>query len=183
MGFVISHDEICKDWGIIQIFPAPRWDDELEMNTTPVQRTLIWRMGLVVLGLALGASVVGWSLALWPAPERESTPIQVPAQAPAVESVVKSLAGGNEAGAAVSADAVVEPVGGTWKLQGVVAAAEGQGLALLSKDEGPARNWRVGQTLPDGLSLLRVSPTGVELGDAKTGEVKQRLSLPKPPTP
>ena len=151
-----------------------------DMSASDVQRPWLWRLGLMALGLALGASVVGWGLNLWPQPERESKPIEVSVQAPTVEAVVKSLAGGDAAPPADKGSEGAEAAASAWKLLGVMAATEGQGMALLSRGDEPARNWRVGQALPDGLNLLRVSPTGVELGDAKTGEVKVRLNLPKP---
>jgi len=50
-------------------------------------------------------------------------------------------------------------------------AAGAHGAAVLSVDGGPARAYRVGEEIAQGLALAGVSPTGVELdrGGARVG--------------
>ena len=156
-----------------------------ELHQTSVRPPLALRLGLGVLGLVIGISLVVWGLRLSQPHEPVSAPVQAPIKATSADEMVKALATTPEvSGASVakpdSQDAV--PSRPAWRLLGVMAQADGQGTALLAGDGQSAKSWRVGQTLPDGLVVLKVHVNGVELGDAKTGQVLERLKLPAAPS-
>ena len=132
-----------------------RQPSALDHHSTPSPWVLRWVLG--VLGLMVGASLVTWGLRWSQPPASLSAPIQLPVKAPPPEWVVKALA-----------PAPVQD--------------NGQGTAVLAGDSTPPASWRVGQTLPDGLVVLRVHPKGVDLGDASGGVVRERLILPDAPS-
>ena len=152
---------------------------------TAERAPLALRLGLAALGLMLGVSLVVWALRLSRPHETVSVPVQTPTRAVSPDEVTKALAVTPQAMNASAASPRLqdtEPSRPSWRLLGVMVQADGQGTALLAGDGQVAKSWRVGQGLPDGLVVLRVHATGVELGDPKTGKVIERLSLPAAPS-
>ena len=127
------------------------------------------------LWLLVGLSASYWGSRLWgdaelaavPAPAAER--IQVDPQA-----LVRGLGGG-----VVVAVADVQEAGeaSRHQLLGVVRDAAGRGAALIATDGQPARPYRVGASLPDGLLLRELGAREAVLGPAEGGP-GQRLSLP-----
>lgn len=135
--------------------------------------------------------LVGWTalslgLRLWPQGQ------QAPAGAPASlterppPADLSKLLGAAAVTASVDAEPPPPPEASRFQLLGVVAPRQPalqtrEGVALLSVDGGPARAFRVGQTVDGRFSLLRVDARGAGLGDQ--GQVSMELSLPALPPP
>lgn len=66
-----------------------------------------------------------------------------------------------------------------FELLGVVAAASGQGSALIAVDGQPARAFKVGQTVADGVVLLGLTPKQAQLGAKPQGATLFSLNLPE----
>lgn len=65
-----------------------------------------------------------------------------------------------------------------FELWGVVAAASGQGSALIAVDGQPARAFKVGQTVADGVVLIGLTPKQAQLGANSQGPALFAISLP-----
>ncbi|MFN3956017.1 MAG: type II secretion system protein N [Tepidimonas ignava] len=159
--------------------------------TTPVVPVLI-RHRLPAAGVRLG-TLLAWTLAGWviaavgwrvwgqmppPGVPSSSAPPN-PTAAADVQRMARAL--GADAARQVqatpaTAESSVERAG-NWRVVGVVADGRGQGAALLVRDEGTPRPYRVGAPLPSGGRVLRVERDAVwlELGD---GGPAMRLTLP-----
>lgn len=129
------------------------------------------------LWLLVGLSASYWGLRWW----GDSAVAPVPQLAPErasidVEAVARALGAASPASAAApEADAPSRHV-----LLGVVRDAQGRGAALIASDGKPAKPYRVGAALPDGLVLRELTPREALLGPAEGG-TQQRLSLPAKP--
>gem|GEM_PF-3714763 len=141
------------------------------------QGPLPWglRVALGGVGLALGASVVAWWMALSaPSPQPEAH--QEPAfNAPRAQQVSPALSGHASATPLASVASPTEAI----QVRGVVVSGEGQGMALLALGNAPATTWRVGQTLPNGWTVRSVAWDEVVLTEA-AGGVQHRLPVPQP---
>ncbi len=125
------------------------------------------------LWLLTGLSASYWGLRAWGDAELVSVP------APAAESVLvapEAVARGLGAASAVAVQGEA-PEASRHLLLGVVRDAAGRGAALIASDGQPAKPYRVGTALPDGLVLRELTPREALLGPAE-GEATQRLSLP-----
>jgi general secretion pathway protein C len=127
------------------------------------------------LWLLAGLSASYWGLRAWGDAELVTVP------APAAESIAvdpEAVARGLGAVSAVTAQGEGEPVEASRHvLLGVVRDAAGRGAALIASDGKPARPYRIGAELPDGLHLRELTPREALLGPAE-GAITQRLSLP-----
>lgn len=135
--------------------------------------------------------LVGWtalSLGLRLLPQGQQAPSGAPAsmtERPPPADLSKLL-GAAAVQATVSAAPPPPPEASRFQLIGVVAPRQAalqtrEGVALLSVDGGPARAFRVGQTVDGRFSLLRVDARGAGLGEQ--GQVSVELSLPALPPP
>ena len=108
---------------------------------------------------ALAAGVGLWSAILLAPSPADLPPALAAASAPASDTREIALLFGT--------DGVVDT---QVAVLGLIAAGA-QGSAVLSVDGGPARAYRVGEEIAQGLALAGVSPTGVELdrGGARVG--------------
>ncbi|MEN9905080.1 MAG: hypothetical protein RLZZ555_1645 [Pseudomonadota bacterium] len=126
------------------------------------------------LWLLAGLSASYWGARLWgdagldPVPAPAAERLEVDPQA-----VDRGLGGGALAapGPAPASEA------SRHQLLGVVRDSGGWGAALIATDGQPARPYRIGASLPDGLLLRELSAREALLGPAD-GEPTQRLSLP-----
>ncbi|MBK8073199.1 MAG: general secretion pathway protein C [Ramlibacter sp.] len=119
------------------------------------------------------AAAVGWGLRLWPAPSQPEVAPVAPTVAVPQSAAVAQLLGGAATGAAVVA---VAPSVARHVLVGVVAGQRG-GAALISTDGKPARPYRVGATVEEGLVLKAVSARGAQLAPTADAPVSQTLEL------
>ena len=131
-----------------------------------------------ILWLLAGLSASYWGLRWWGSP----APVPVPRLAPehaSVDPVAVARALGEPSGAPVAA-AEAEVVASRHQLLGVVRDAQGRGAALIASDGQPAKPYRVGAALPDGLVLRELGAREAVLAPAGGGAA-QRLSLPARP--
>ena len=130
------------------------------------------------LWLLVGLSASYWGLRWWGSP----APVPVPRLAPeraGVEPEAVARALGEPSGAPVAA-AEAEVVASRHQLLGVVRDAQGRGAALIASDGQPAKPYRVGAALPDGLVLRELGAREAVLAPP-TGGSAQRLGLPPRP--
>ncbi len=126
------------------------------------------------LWLLAGLSASYWGARLWGDAELVAVP------APATERLEidpQAVARGLGGGPAPAAGPVEASEASRHQLLGVVRDAGGRGAALIATDGQPAKPYRVGAALPDGLLLREINPREALLGPAE-GEPTQRLSLP-----
>lgn len=126
----------------------------------------------------LVAALAGGSAAWWALTLSNATPWQPSVSAvppPQLDTSVLAQALG--AGAApVSAAPAAAPL--AIQLLGVVAGAGGKGHALLVVGDAPAKTYKVGSKLGNGLFLQSVSARSAQVGEALKGPARQILELP-----
>ncbi|KQT14050.1 type II secretion system protein N [Ramlibacter sp. Leaf400] len=98
--------------------------------------------------------------------------------APADPMVVARLLG-HTAGTPSAPVAAAQPSAASrFNLMGVVAGKSQQGAALIAVDGKPARPYRVGSVIEEGLVLLSVQPRRAVLGPSMDGPGSVTLELP-----
>jgi general secretion pathway protein C len=138
-----------------------------------------WRLrALTFLVWALAAaSAVYWALKFARPPAAPAAlPIAGTQPAPADASAVARLLG------AVGATAVVQSVNAAsrYVLVGVVASRSSTGAALIAVDGKPARPFRVGAKVDEGLILQSVAPRRAWLGASTDAPASLALEMPLP---
>jgi general secretion pathway protein C len=78
--------------------------------------------------------------------------------------------------------AVAQPTSSRLSLIGVVADRSQRGAALIAVDGKPAKPYRVGTAVDEGLVLQSVQPRKATLGPSVDGPASVTLELPLPPT-
>jgi len=130
------------------------------------------------LWLLAGLSASYWGLRWWGSPAPVSVPQLLSERARVEpESVARAL--GEPSGAPVAATEA-EGVASRHQLLGVVRDAQGHGAALIASDGQPAKPYRIGVALPDGLVLRELGAREAVLASTAGGSI-QRLSLPAKP--
>jgi general secretion pathway protein C len=99
--------------------------------------------------------------------------------APADPMVVARLLGHTTSAAPT---AVAQPTSSRLSLIGVVADRSQRGAALIAVDGKPAKPYRVGTAVDEGLVLQSVQPRKATLGPSVDGPASVTLELPLPPT-
>ena len=128
---------------------------------------------LVVWALAAG-SVAYWGLRLLARPPAFApAPLAVSVPMPPDPAVVARLLGATAAQAAPQAS-----LASRFALSGVVAGAPGGGAALIAVDGNPARPFRVGSVIEEGLVLQSASARQATLGQSRDGPVLVTLDMP-----
>ena len=94
------------------------------------------------------------------------------------QALARALGGGNAAAAPLPAAVAVASVAGRLTLVGVVANRSRGGAALISVDGKPARPYRVGAQVEEGLVLQSVEPRRAVLADSLQGPASLTLDLP-----
>lgn len=132
---------------------------------------LIWALA--------AASVVYWGLrASGPGPAvvaPEAVALASSGDALARQTAIARLLGATKTVATASA----APIASRFSLIGVVTQGHG-GAALLAVDGKPARPYRVGSRIDEGMVLQSVGPRHVVLAASVDGAVLQRLEMPSP---
>lgn len=128
---------------------------------------------LVVWALA-AASLTYWGLRLLARPPVfASAPLVVSVPLPPNPAVVARLLGATAAQAAPQAS-----LASRFALSGVVAGAPGGGAALIAVDGKPARPFRVGGLIEEGLVLQSASARQATLGQSRDGPALVTLDMP-----
>lgn len=132
------------------------------------------RLGTLVLWAVAGASTVYWGLRLSSRPAGLSAPASAPQPVVPDAQALARLLG------AVPTAAVAAPAAASrFVLVGVLAGtASGGGAALIAVDGKPAKPYRVGATVDQGLVLQSLSRRQARLGPAVDGEATMALDMP-----
>jgi general secretion pathway protein C len=129
------------------------------------------------LWLLAGLSASYWGLRWWGSPALVPVPQLAPERVGIEQEAVARALGEPSGSPAAPAEAAAPS---RHQLLGVVRDAQGRGAALIASDGQPARPYRVGAALPDGLVLRELGPREALLGPDAGGS-PQRLSLPAKP--
>jgi general secretion pathway protein C len=127
----------------------------------------------------LGGSAMYWALRLASGPE----PVAMAAAAPVPVAPATGYALGSALGASPAASPPVSstPAGASrFLLLGVVAGPSGHGAALISVDGKPARPFRPGAVVADGLVLQSVLARRATLGTAQGAPASITLEMAPP---
>ena len=140
----------------------------------------IWWPRVAAFGLAALAagSAVYWGLK-WPTSTTSPMATVAMNEAPQVDplTLARVLGGGNTTANAAPAPAVISAVS-RMALVGVVANGKNGGSALISVDGKPARPYRVGSAVEEGLVLQSVGPRRALLAPNLQGPASLTLELP-----
>jgi general secretion pathway protein C len=138
------------------------------------------RLAAFAVALLLGASGVYWVLR-WPVPDagprlplagaRDELPL-------ADAAALARLLGDGKAVDGPAAVAAAPQAASRFRLTGIIAAASGQGLALLSIDGKPPKPYPVGAQLEPGWMLQSVEARRIALATDAKAPVGLRLELP-----
>ena len=138
-------------------------------------------MGTLTIYCGIGASVAYWALS-WPVASTaiSATPVASPAPTECpncarVDALAPLL------GARAAAVAAAPHESGNLQLSGVIAHGDGRGVALIAAPGQPARSYRVGSPVQDGLLLQSVGTRKALLSDSMQSKVQQVLELPPSP--
>jgi general secretion pathway protein C len=125
-----------------------------------------------------GASTVAWGIKLSGNPHAVTLPPPTARQAAPVDpAALARLLGGTPA--AAGAPMAAPSLASHFHLLGVAAGAHsGQGAAVISIDGKPARSYRVGSTLEEGIVLQAVHGREAELGAPGRNEPMVVLQVP-----
>ena len=132
-----------------------------------------------MLAAMAAASAVYWGLK-WSAQgnDRPVAPLPV-ADAPAIDPLALARAlGGGQVVQAEAAVPVAVNLASRLALLGVVATSRHSGTALIAVDGKPARPFRVGATVEQGLVLQSVGPRRALLAERMDGPPSVTLELP-----
>lgn len=137
------------------------------------------RTGSFVVWLLAAACAVYWGLKL---PAASGTLVSAPVAAgPAVQADPAAVARLLGAVAAPGAATVAVPAqSARFALVGVVSARSKGGAALIAVDGKPAKPYRVGAQIEDGLVLQSVAPRRATLGPSADGPAAFTLEMPLP---
>ncbi len=132
-----------------------------------------------LLWLAAGLSAGYWGLQAWGRAPVTPVPASVIAP-PVVDAVLLARALGALSTVAPRVEAAPAVVS-RYALQGVVSVGTARGAALIAVDGQPARPFRLGATVTEGLVLQAVTAQQVRLGAAIGGPTAMTLEMPKKP--
>jgi len=141
-----------------------------------------WTVRAVTLLLwaAAAASAVAWGLKLSaPTSQGPGAASAYRAPAPTDPALVARLLGQTQGNAPASAAA--PPLSSRFSLVGVVADRSQQGAALIAVDGRPAKPFRVGSAVDEGLLLQSVQPRRAVLAATMAGPAVVTLELPSQP--
>jgi general secretion pathway protein C len=146
----------------------------------PMKTRLKNSLGLCALVMAvwalLGGSTMYWGLRLMPGPAGVPGPA-LPALTPVADPPAAGHALGRMLGASPSLTSPLAGTAGRFVLLGVVAGPSGHGAALISVDGKPARTFRPGAPVGDGLVLQSVLARQATLGTAPGGPAAITLDM------
>lgn len=128
----------------------------------------------------VGLTFVFWALKLAGGPSRFDLPAPPPrAVAAADAQAIARLLGSGADAAAAGSSAPVATLASRFQLVGVAAGAEsGGGAAVISVDGKPARPYRVGTVIDEGLVLQSVQARSATLAAHRDGPPLLTLELP-----
>jgi general secretion pathway protein C len=148
-------------------------------HNTPYSR---WRLRIVTF---LVAALATASASYWVLKWNASASLQPTAAVvfsdagPAEPRVIARVLGGAQRGAAALPGVPLDNAASRSKLTGVVAGRDNTGYAVIAVDGQPAKPYRVGALVQDGLVLHSVAPRSAALAARVDAPVSLTLELPK----
>lgn len=137
------------------------------------------RLGTLALWAVAGASVVFWGLRLSAPPASGMAPVAAPAPLAPDAQALARLLGAAPAQAAAPSAAPVAPLASRFTLVGVLSGRNsGGGAALIAVDGQPAKPYRVGAVVEEGLVLQALGPRQAQLGATADGPAAVTLDMP-----
>jgi general secretion pathway protein C len=142
-----------------------------------------WRTRLVSFFLAaVAAASLGFWALKWPLAAPTSHPTLPGPPPPPIDSVkLSQLLGYSPSAAASGALAPLATAASRYKLIGVIAQGSRRGSALIAVDGEPAKPFRIGELVTDGMLLQSVEARRVSLAPEMTGNAGVTLELPPLP--
>ena len=125
----------------------------------------------------VAGSAVYWTLKLTGAAGAAPVPVATRTPAPADPAAVARLLGSSPATASA---APVASLSSRFNLVGIVASPNRQGTALIAVDGKPAKPFRVGSAVDEGLVLQAVEGRRAVLAPSAEGPPAVTLELPPP---
>jgi len=147
------------------------------MNAQPYPNWWTRIATFLVAGLT-GASIAWWGLTLNTPRAGQPTVDARPAPQIDASALGQALGAGSVLATQTSTPT---PVAITIELVGVVAGEAGQGHALMAVGTAPAKTYKAGSAVSDGLVLQSVSARSANLGPTMAGPASQTLELPPIP--
>jgi general secretion pathway protein C len=137
------------------------------------------RVGTLALWAAAGASVVFWGLRLSTPAAGPAAPVLAPQPlAPDAQALARLLGAGPVNPAAAPA-APAASLASRFVLVGVLAGrSSGGGAALIAVDGKPAKPFRLGAAIDEGLVVQALGPRQVQLGPDAGGPATVTLEMP-----
>jgi general secretion pathway protein C len=125
----------------------------------------------------VAASIVYWGFRLAGGQASVTAPVPAPRPVPVDPVAIARLLGGSPAG--LAAPAAAPSLASRFQLTGVVAGVRsGGGVAVISVDGKPARSFRVGAAIEEGVVLQSVRGRQAVLAAAAEGPALVTLELP-----
>jgi len=155
------------------VLGSNRFNDNRRMVSNLHSRWAVAGATLVLWAL-VAAGAVYWGLKLTGRAAAATAPVAVRAPAPADPAAVARLLGSSPAIAA----APVASLASRFNLMGIVASPNRQGTALIAVDGKPARPFRVGSAVDEGLVLQSVEGRRAVLAASAEGPPALALELP-----
>lgn len=137
------------------------------------------RLGTLALWAAAGASVVFWGLRLSAPAAGTAAPVVLPAAVAPDAQALARLLGAVPSVAGAAPAAPVPTLASRFALIGVLSGrASGGGAALIVVDGKPAKPFRVGAAVDEGLVLQALGPRQAQLGGSMDGPATLTLDMP-----
>lgn len=137
------------------------------------------RLGTLALWAAAGASVVFWGLRLSAPAAGAAAPVMVPAALVPDAQALARLLGAAPAMASTAPMAAAPTLASRFTLVGVLSGrTSGGGAALIAVDGKPAKPYRVGAAVDEGLVLQALGPRQAQLGGSIGSEPVLTLDMP-----
>ncbi|RZJ52113.1 MAG: general secretion pathway protein C [Acidovorax sp.] len=137
------------------------------------------RLGTLALWAAAGASVVFWGLRLSAPAAGAAAPVVLPAAVVPDAQALARLLGAVPSVAGAAPAAPVPTLASRFSLIGVLSGrASGGGAALIVVDGKPAKPFRVGAAVDEGLVLQALGPRQAQLGGSMDGPATLTLDMP-----
>lgn len=146
---------------------------------TPMPMTWPVRGATFVLWLLAAACAVFWGLRLGAGPGAEAPPGAAPRSLAVDQAAIARLLGSAPAAPGMAAQAPQASLASRFQLVGVAAGARsGAGAAIIAVDGKPARPYRVGSLVEEGLVLQSVQGRQAVLAAQPGGAPVLTLELP-----
>lgn len=138
------------------------------------------RLGTLVLWAAAGASVVFWGLRLSAPPAGAPAPAVLTPPPPPDAQALARLLGAVPAAPGAAPATPVASLASRFALIGVLSGRNsGGGAALIAVDGKPAKPFRVGAEVDQGLVLQALGPRQAQLGTRLGGPAELTLDMPR----